>query len=78
MLVSLDKNIWLYEWMTQTYGNEIYDIIDQKYPPRLSDLRKQLVKLLISKGYKAHHTSRDDIIIAMTEEEYIFLKLKYA
>ena len=77
MLVSLDKNIWLYEWMTQTYGNEIYEIIDQKYPPRLSDLRKQLVKLLINKGYKAHHTSTDDIIIAMTEEEFIFLKLKY-
>lgn len=77
MLVSLDKNIWLYEWLTQTYGNEIYEIIDQKYPPRLSDLRKQLAKLLISKGYKAHWTSGDDIIIAMTEEEYIFLKLKY-
>lgn len=78
MLVSLDKNIWLYEWMTQTYGNEIYEIIDQKYPPRLKDLRKQLTNLLVSKGYKAHWTSSDDIIIAMTEEEYIFLKLKYA
>ena len=77
MLVSLDKNIWLYEWMTQTYGDEIYQIIDQKYPPRIRDLRKQLVKLLISKGYKAHHTSTDDIIISMTEEEFIFLKLKY-
>lgn len=77
MLVSLDKNIWLYEWMTQHWVDEISEIIASDYPPRSRDLRKHLTKLLVSKGYRAKHTSKDDIIISMKEEDYIFLKLKY-
>ncbi len=80
MLVSLDKNKWLYDWMQDNWQEDLYNIItvNAKEVPRPNDIRSRLNNLLISKGYNTKLTSKFDIIIAMTEEEYIFLKLKYA
>lgn len=80
MLVSLDKNRWLYDWMQESWQEELYNIITSngKEVPRPNDIRKRLNNLLISKGYNTKLTSKFDIIISMTEEEYVFLKLKYA
>ena len=80
MLVSLDKNKWLYDWMQEHYQDELYNIItaDSNQVPRPNELRARLVTLLNSKGYKARLTSKFDIIISLSEEDYIFLKLKYA
>lgn len=80
MLVSLDKNKWLYDWMQDNWQEELYNIItvNGKEVPRPNDIRARLNNLLISKGYNTKLTSKFDIIISMTEEEYIFLKLKYS
>ncbi len=80
MLVSLDKNKWLYDWMQDNWQEELYNIItvNGKEVPRPNDIRARLNNLLISKGYNTKLTSKFDIIISMTEEQYVFLKLKYA
>ena len=78
MLISLDKNKWLYDWMTHMWLNEISSIIGEIHPRRTTQMRYMLTNLLVSKGYTAHLTSKNDIIISMTEEEFIFLKLKYS
>jgi hypothetical protein len=79
MLVSLDKNKWLYDWIQEKWQEELYNIItvNGKEVPRPNDIRAKLNNLLISKGYNTKLTSKFDIIISMTEEEYILLKLKY-
>jgi hypothetical protein len=79
MLVSLDKNKWLYDWLQEKWQEELYNIItvNGKEVPRPNDIRARLNNLLISKGYNTKLTSKFDIIISMTEEEYILLKLKY-
>ena len=80
MLISLDKNRWLYDWMQDNWQEELYNIITSngKEVPRPNDIRSRLNNLLISKGYNTKLTSKFDIIISMTEEQYVFLKLKYA
>ena len=79
MLISLDKNKWLYDWMQDSWQDDLYNILtlDGKEVPRPNDLRGRIVKLLISKGYRAKLTSKFDIIISMSEQDFIFLKLKY-
>lgn len=80
MLVSLDNNRWLYDWMQDNWQEELYNIItvNGKEVPRPNDIRSRLNNFLISKGYNTKLTSKFDIIISMTEEQYVFLKLKYA
>jgi hypothetical protein len=79
MLVSLDKNKWLYDWMQENYQDDLYNIIVGYNDTvlRTKDMRSMIAKMLSSKGYKTKVTSKHDIIISMTEEEYILLKLKY-
>jgi hypothetical protein len=79
MLVSLDKNKWLYDWLQETYHDDLLTIIVgiDDGVPRPNKMREGIAKLLSSRGYKTKLTSKFDIIIAMTEEEYILLKLKY-
>ena len=79
MLISLDKNKWLYDWLQEHYQDELYNIItaEEKAVPRPNELRAKLVQLLNSKGYKAKLTRKFDIIISMKDEDYTFLKLKY-
>jgi len=82
MIVSLNKNIWLWNW--------IYELIDHRDPDfrnylitsfaktRPEEIKLQLVMKLETFGYKVKITSTKDALIAMSEEEYIFLKLKYS
>lgn len=80
MLISLDKNKWLYDWMHDKWHEEITYIIfnDKLKVPRPNELRKELNRLLISKGYTSKLTSKFDIIISFKESEFIYLKLKYS
>lgn len=79
MLISLDKNKWLYDWLQENYQDELYNIVvaEGSEVPRPHTLRAKLVELLNSKGYKSKLTTKYDIIISLKEEEFIFLKLKY-
>jgi hypothetical protein len=79
MLVSLDKNKWLYEWMQDKWREDLLVIIMglEDVVPRPNKMREGIARLLTSKGYKTKLTSKFDIIISMKEEEYIILKLKY-
>ena len=79
MLISLDKNKWLYNWLQEKYQDELYNIITNEgiEIPRPNELRARLVQLLNSKGHKAKLTRKFDIIISMKDEDYSFLKLKY-
>ena len=79
MLVSLDKNKWLYEWMQDKWREDLLVIIMglEDIVPRPNKMREGIARLLTSKGYKTKLTSKFDIIISMKEEEYIILKLKY-
>jgi len=79
MLISLRKNMWMYLWLKEKYKEEFYEII---FPVNAANARpeimnKKLAEFLASRGYKSRCTSRGDIILAISEEEYIFLKLKY-
>jgi len=80
MLISLDKNKWLYDWLQENYQDELYKIMvaEGSTVPRPHTLRTKLVQLLNNKGYKAKLTSKDDIIISLKEKEFVFLKLKYS
>ncbi len=80
MLVSLNKNIWLWDY--------IYDRIDEEelgynkymfgtYSTNTPhEIRIKFLNKMAELGYKVKITS-SDVIIPMTEEEYMFLKLKY-
>ncbi len=79
MLVSLDKNKWLYDWMQDNWQDELYEILEVTGHdvPRPKDLRIRLNNLLISKGYTTKLTRNLDILISIKDEDYTFLKLKY-
>jgi len=79
MLVSLDKNKWLYDWLQDNWKQDLLTIILglEDVVPRPNKMREGIARLLTSKGYKTKLTSKFDIIISMKEEEYIILKLKY-
>jgi hypothetical protein len=79
MLVSLDKNKWLYDWMQDRFHNDLLAIIMglDDVVPRPHKMREGIAKLLTAHGYKTKVTSKFDVIISMKEEEYIILKLKY-
>lgn len=79
MLVSLDKNKWLFDWIQDNWQNDIHNILLELDPhvPRPNVLRYKIAKLLESKGYKTKVTSKHDVIISIKEEDFVFLKLKY-
>lgn len=79
MLISLDKNRWLYDWMQEEWHQELSQIIfnEEFDVPRPNQIRSKIALLLESKGYKTKVTSKFDIIISISEEQYVFLKLKY-
>jgi hypothetical protein len=79
MLVSLDKNKWLFDWMQDNWQKDIYDILLELDPnvPRPNILRNRIARLLEQKGYKTKVTSKHDVIISIPDEDFIFLKLKY-
>jgi hypothetical protein len=82
MLVSLNKNPWLWNW--------IFELIDAKDPEfreylisafsktRPEEIKNRLIKKLEDFGYKVKFGRNKDAIVVMKEEEYIFLKLKYS
>lgn len=80
MLVSLDKNKWLYDWLQEKFHGDLYAIVIgmECVVPRPNKMREGIAKLLQAHGYKTKLTSKFDIIISMTEEEFIYLKLKYS
>jgi hypothetical protein len=78
MLVSLNKNKWLLEWMKDNWREEmlnIFTLVDS-FSSR-PNIAREFSNLLIKNGYKTKVTKNNDVIIAMTEEEFVFLKLKY-
>ena len=79
MLVSLDKNKWLFDWIQDNWQKDIYNILIEMDPnvPRPNILRSKIARLLDSKGFKTKVTSKHDVIISMKEEDYTFLRLKY-
>lgn len=79
MLVSLDKNKWLYDWLQDKYHDDLLAIVLglEDVVPRPNKMREGIAKLLTNKGYTTKLTSKYDIIISMPEKEYILLKLKY-
>jgi len=79
MLVSLDKNKWLFEWIQDNWEKDIYEILLALDPnvPRPNVLRVKIARLLESKGFKTKVTSKHDVIISMKDEDYTFLRLKY-
>jgi hypothetical protein len=79
MLVSLDKNKWMYEWIQDRWQDDLLAIILglEDVVPRPNNMRKGIAKLLESNGYVTKLTSKFDIIISMSEKEYILLKLRY-
>lgn len=79
MLVSLDKNKWLYNCLEDKYRDDLLVIaIGLKDVVPRQEMREGIARLLTNKGYKTKLTSKFDIIISMTEEEFIYLKLKYS
>jgi hypothetical protein len=83
MLVSLSKNPWLWSW--------VYEKIELKDPEykdylihafaktRPEEIKGRYLMRLEEFGYKVKLTrTGKDALISMTEEEYVFLKLKYS
>ena len=64
MLISLDKNKWLYNWLQEKYQDELYNMVTSGgiEVPRPNELRAKLVQLLNSKGHKAKLTSKFDAV----------------
>ncbi len=78
MLVSLNKNKWLLEWMKDNWREEtlnIFTLVDS-FSSR-PNIAREFSNLLIKNGYKTKVTKNNDVIIVMTEEEFVFLKLEY-
>jgi len=79
MLISLDKNKWLFDWIQDNWQKDIYEILLELDPhvPRPNILRGKIARLLESKGFKTKVTRKHDVIISMKDEDFVFLKLKY-
>jgi len=80
MLVSLNKNKWIYDWVKDNWEEEFRDIFfsDGAYVARPSNIKRSIAKLLNEKGYRTKVTSSDNLMIFMKDEEYTFLLIKYS
>jgi hypothetical protein len=69
----------MYEWIQDQWRDDLLAIILglEDVVPRPNNMRKGIAKLLESNGYVTKLTSKFDIIISMSEKEYILLKLRY-
>lgn len=81
MLVYLSKNEWLYSWLQDRWTDDLLQILNDH--PGLSvktvgEYKRAIGRLLGENGYRWKVTSNNDLIIVMSEEEYVFLKLKYS
>lgn len=80
MLVNLRKNPWLHKWIQETVDPnhvELKNLMMAYSKTRPENIYKNLALKLIDKGYKVKLTNTDNVIISMSEEEFVFLKLKY-
>jgi len=83
MLVNLSKNQFLYDWMRDKWEDEIFkELIDKNFnwfssKDDIKNIKIKLAQFLSNKGYQSKVTSRNDIIIAISEEEFVWNKLKY-
>ena len=79
MLVSLNKNAWLNQWIVEKIDPEHRDDSGMMFTKTgYRDFRKRLSDKLSSKGYTSKVTSSNDIMLSIPDEEYVFLKLKYS
>lgn len=85
MLISLNKNKWLYDWMQDKWYDDVMPLFheaagsDFPYIPDTKPLYQKLANLLSSKGYKSK-TTKDgtDLLVFIPDEEYTFNKIKYS
>lgn len=79
MLVSLNKNPWLLEWMKDNWRQEMLDIFKSHFPLHTpNQMRKNYAELLSKNGYKAKTVKGgEDVIVAVPDEEFTFIKIKY-
>jgi len=81
MLVSLNKNRWLWKYIYERVDREDPELRDylttafSKTVPQ--EMHVRVLRKFETLGYKLRFTSSKDVIIVMKEEEYMFLKLKY-
>jgi len=80
MLVYLSKNEWIYGWLQDRWGIEMLQILNEH--PGLSiktinEYKRAIAKLLEENGYRVKVTSTSDLIIVLSEQDYIMLKLRY-
>ena len=70
MLISLDKNKWLFDWIQDNWQDDLYNIITvyDTEVTRPNEVRSKIVQIC-SKGHKTKVTSKNDIIILMKENE---------
>lgn len=80
MIVSLNKNQWLFAWIKDRWHDDIYSFMHQKLPnihnTDQNYTRKFLRDFLETKGYIAKIMDTD-MLLSMSEEEFAFLRLKY-
>jgi len=81
MLVSLNKNRWLWKYIYERVDKadpELRDYLATAFSKTVpQEMHVRVLQKFESLGYKLRFTSTKDVIISMKEEEYIFLKLKY-
>ena len=85
MLVSLNKNPWLLEWMKDNWREEVLVIFRNPFLLTLPNevrtpkqMRKNIAELLSKNGYKAKTVKGgEDVIVAIPDEEFVFIKIKY-
>ncbi len=85
MLVSLNKNPWLLEWMKDNWREEVLVIFRNPFLLTLphevrtpKQMRKNFAELLSKNGYKAKTVKGgEDVIVAIPDEEFVFIKIKY-
>jgi len=84
MLIALNKNRWLFDWMQDKWYDEVMPLFreatgsDFPFHPDTKLLNKKLAILLSSKGYKSKATKENnDLLIFIPDEELTFLRIKY-
>jgi|APFre7841882654_1041346.scaffolds.fasta_scaffold04344_2 hypothetical protein len=77
MIVSFDKNQWLFKWMEDQWHNDLLEFISAYSNSNEAMTRMYLGNFLELKGYKTKITVNEDLLISISDEEFVFLKLKY-
>lgn len=84
MIVSLNQNLWLFDWFRECYSTNFEKFLDNLNDRYTRDFfannsaRKIMRDFLETQGFTAKLTTTQDILISITEEEFVFLKLKYS